>query len=96
MAAGWSVENDAHRGRHLVARQRFAAGHTILSQEPYAAVLYDDQQELLCDHTMRPAPDLKRCANCKFVRYGCLMLCLVSRLQNQNCRIWNDHKLTAM
>lgn len=63
----WTIQHDRRRGRHLVAAQRCAAGQQIVSQEPYAAVLYDDQQPQICDHTMKPALELKRCAGCKLV-----------------------------
>ena len=65
--AGWSVGTDAQRGRHLLATQRFGAGQQIVSQQQYAAVLYDDQQPLVCDHSMKPAANLKRCGGCKLV-----------------------------
>lgn len=65
--AAWSLERDETRGRHLRAQKRIGAGQQILSQRPYAAVLYDDQQPKLCDHTLQPATDLKRCGLCKFV-----------------------------
>lgn len=63
----WTIECDDRRGRHLVVVQRHGAGKQVLSQEPYAAVLYDDQQSQLCDHTTKAAPELKRCAGCKLV-----------------------------
>lgn len=66
----WSIEHDERRGRLLQAAQHFSPGQQILSQSPYAMVLYDDQQPHVCDHTTRAAPDLKRCGGCKLVWYA--------------------------
>ena len=56
------------RGRHLVAAAPLQPGDVVLSQEPYAWVLYDDQSALMCDWTCRPAEALSRCSSCKIVR----------------------------
>ena len=67
--AAWTVLQDEQRGRQLQAQQHISAGHQMLRQLPYAAVLYDDQQTQLCDHTVQPASNLKRCAGCHLVWY---------------------------
>lgn len=56
------------RGRHLVAAAPLHPGDVILSQEPYAWVLYDDQLASMCDWTCRPSEALSRCSSCKLAR----------------------------
>ncbi len=60
--------HNANRGRHLVAAVALQPGDVIVVQEPYAAVQYDEQQEVVCDYTFRHSAELLSCGACKLVR----------------------------
>lgn len=64
---GVEVEVRPGRGRCGVAKDRFAAGRTVLSRQPYQAVLHDNELRSRCSWCMKaPAPDahLLRCSRC--------------------------------
>eukprot|EP00882_Tetradesmus_deserticola_P031990 GHRQ01036185.1.p1 GENE.GHRQ01036185.1~~GHRQ01036185.1.p1 ORF type:complete len:114 (-),score=10.08 GHRQ01036185.1:139-480(-) len=58
-------------GRHLVAAQDVQPGTNVLIQQPYAAVLYDDQVAVRCDYRFCAEESLMRCARSKFAHYCC-------------------------
>ena len=72
MDPAFLFRTDPVLGRHLVARRQLSPGTLVLQQQPYAAVLYDDQAALRCDYCYRTASGgqpLLRCARSKLARY---------------------------
>jgi SET and MYND domain-containing protein len=63
--------NNAEFGRHLLAARDVQPATAVLTQQPYAAVLYDDQVTLRCDYCFRESNSLMRCARSKFAHYCC-------------------------
>jgi SET and MYND domain-containing protein len=62
----------AEFGRHLVSSKELKPEEVVLEQQPYAAVLYDDQVQLRCDWCFQAAQQgstLLRCARSKFAHY---------------------------
>jgi hypothetical protein len=49
---------DVQRGRYLVADRVFRQGQAVLEQEPYRAVLLDEQVAGRCDHTFDVSPHI--------------------------------------
>ena len=65
----WSVAQDEQLGRHLVSTAHIGAGQTVLSQDPYASVLYEEVAAELCDWTLAKSDTQRlRCSACKLVR----------------------------
>ena len=72
MDPAFLIRTDPVLGRHLVASRQLSPGTLVLQQQPYAAVLYDDQVPLRCDYCFRSASGgqpLLRCARSKQARY---------------------------
>eukprot|EP00877_Chromochloris_zofingiensis_P003146 jgi/Chrzof1/12832/Cz07g08320.t1 len=63
------IESCQRKGRHLVADQSFAASATVLKQQPYAAVLYDDHVQFRCDYCYAVCENPQRCSRSKLARY---------------------------
>jgi SET and MYND domain-containing protein len=57
--------------RHLLAARDVSLGERVWSQEPYAAVLYDDQVALRCDYCFAQSEHLMRCSRSRFAHYCC-------------------------
>ena len=55
----FEIRHTRAKGRHIVTKGRHSFGQVILQQEPYAAVLYDDQQTR-CQYSFAVVEDLKR------------------------------------
>ena len=55
----FEIRHTSAKGRHIVSKCRHSFGEVVLQQEPYAAVLYDDQQTR-CQYSFAVVEDLKR------------------------------------
>lgn len=51
------------KGRRVIADKRFRPGDVVLRDQPYAAVLYDDQVARRCDCCLEAADNLLRWAH---------------------------------
>jgi hypothetical protein len=60
---GVRVEVREGRGRCLIAEHEFELGDEVVSQNPYEAVLDDDQVNIRCHYTFAMAEKLLRCAS---------------------------------
>ena len=69
MDKGVRVEKTHERGRHLVARRSFEPGDVVVSQWPYAAVLFNAEISRFCNYCFRSATNLRRCSRSKFASY---------------------------
>jgi len=77
----FEIRTDPLLGRHLVASRHISPGALVLKQEPYAAVLYDDQLPIRCDCCFRTSAaaahgsdlggPMLRCSRSKLARYCC-------------------------
>lgn len=56
-------------GRHLVLKRDVPASCTVLKQQPFAAVLYDDHVCQRCDLCFALSDKLMRCSRSKFAHY---------------------------
>ena len=56
-------------GRHLLLARDVPAATTVLEQQPYAAVLYDDQVPQRCDFCFVASDKLMRCSRSKLAHY---------------------------
>ena len=64
------VQERAGRGRVAVAAQAHRPGTLVVSEEPFAAVLYAEQIPQRCDFSFAPAKHLLRCSRCKVHRFA--------------------------
>lgn len=63
------VEITPSKGRHLIAQKAFKVGEVVISQEPYAAVLFNEHIQHFCNWCFKPGSHLSRCSKSKFARY---------------------------
>lgn len=64
------VRVDDVRGRCLVAREAIAPGDVVLEEFPWAAAIFPDRVQSLCDHTLKASSQrLLRCSKTKVARY---------------------------
>ena len=61
----WNITYAEGKGRALVADHAYRPGHVILEQEPYEAVLYDDQTSTRSHLTFKECDRSLRCGGCK-------------------------------
>lgn len=54
------------KGAAIVAKTRICEGVTVLSDEPFEAVLDSDSASRLSHWSFKPSRTLQRCAGCKF------------------------------
>lgn len=69
MASDIRVEVSGEKGRHLIAQRGFEVGEVVVTQWPYAAVLFNEHVPNFCNRCFRPGSNLRRCARSKFGRY---------------------------
>lgn len=55
----FEIRHTPAKGRHIVTKGRHSFGKVVLQQEPYAAVLYDEQQTR-CQYSFAVVQDPKR------------------------------------
>lgn len=68
----YSVAQSEALGRHLVAARDIQPGQVVVAQDPYVAVLYDEQVPARCDYCFKTAQQgatLLRCSRSRHARY---------------------------
>ena len=68
----YSIAQSETLGRHLVAARDIQPGQVVVAQDPYVAVLYDEQVPTRCDYCFKTAQQgatLLRCSRSRHARY---------------------------
>eukprot|EP00210_Caulerpa_lentillifera_P006017 g5751.t1 len=66
---GVRLDSSPTKGRFLVATRHFSPGDVVVSQLPYAAVLFSEHISKFCNYCFQRGENLRRCSRSKFAHY---------------------------
>ncbi|XP_023318394.1 SET and MYND domain-containing protein 4-like [Trichogramma pretiosum] len=69
LSKGATIVYTEKYGRHLVATQHFKAGDIILTENPYAYVIYREKYYTHCHHCLTRSFNLISCPHCPIAQY---------------------------